>query len=135
MNVTNNLKLPQYTGEDIFDLQDINKAYDSIDKAYGTLDDARKEVVNIKNEIPKTNATAEVINARGGKETLGKRLDEFGSQMDTKASKNEIFTMANMGQDIKEAMTGGSVAVVGKNSVLNENIANNQITLEKLKNR
>ena len=45
MNVTNNLKLPQYTGEDIFDLQDINKAYDSIDKAYGTLDDARKEVV------------------------------------------------------------------------------------------
>ena len=85
MNVTNNLKLPQYTGEDIFDLQDINKAYDSIDKAYGSLDDARKEVVNIKNEIPKTNATAEVINARGGKETLGKRLDEFGSQLDTKA--------------------------------------------------
>ena len=66
MNVTNNLKLPQYTGEDIFDLQDINKAYDSIDKAYGTLDDARKEVVNIKNEILKTNATAEVISARGG---------------------------------------------------------------------
>ena len=83
MNVTNNLKLPQYTGEDIFDLQDINKAYDSIDKAYGTLDDARKEVVNIKNEITKTNATAEVISARGGKETLGNRLDEFGSQLDT----------------------------------------------------
>ena len=135
MNVTNNLKLPQYTGEDIFDLQDINKAYDSIDKAYGNLDDTYRKVANIKNEITKTNATAEVIDARGGKETLGKRLDEFGSQMDTKASKNEIFTMANMGQDIKEAMTGGSVAVVGKNSVLNENIVNNQITLEKLKNR
>ena len=76
MNVTNNLKLPQYTEEDIFDLQDINKAYDSIDNAY-------KEVIDFKNEIPKTNATAEVINARGGKETLGKRLDEFGSQLDT----------------------------------------------------
>ena len=89
METTQNLKLPQYTGEDIFDLQDINKAYDSIDKAYGTLDDARKEVVNIKNEIPKTNATAEVISARGGKETLGKRLDEFGSQLETKTSKEE----------------------------------------------
>ena len=83
MNVTNNLKLPQYTEDDIFDLQDINKAYDSIDKAYGSLDDARKEVVNIKDEIPKTNATAEVISARGNKETLGKRLDEFGSHLDT----------------------------------------------------
>ena len=38
-------------------------------------------VKKIKNEIPKTNATAEVINARGGEETLGKRLDEFGSQL------------------------------------------------------
>ena len=83
MNTTENLKLPQYTEEDIFDLQDINKAYDSIDKAYGNIDDTYKEVVNIKDEIPKTNATAEVINARGGKETLGKRFDEFGSQLDT----------------------------------------------------
>ena len=82
MNVTDNLKLPQYTGEDIFDLQDINKAYDTIDKAYGDIDDTYKKVVDIKDEIPKTNATAEVINARGGKETLGKRLDEFGSQLD-----------------------------------------------------
>ena len=83
MKTTQNLKLPQYTGEDIFDLQDVNKAYDSIDKAYGNIDDTYKKVVNIKDEIPKTNATAEVINARGGKETLGKRLDEFGSQLDT----------------------------------------------------
>ena len=74
MNVTNNLKLPQYTEDDIFDLQDINKAYSNIDNAY-------KEVIDFKNEIPKTNATAEVIDARGGKETLGKRLDEFSSQL------------------------------------------------------
>ena len=131
MNVTNNLKLPQYTEEDIFDLQDINKAYDSIDKAYGNIDDTYKKVVDIKDEIPKTNATAEVINARGGKETLGKRLDEFGSQLDNKASKNEIFTMANMGQDVKEAMTGGSVAVVGKNTILADNIVDNQVTIDK----
>ena len=82
MKTTQNLKLPQYTEDDIFDLQDINKAYSNIDNAY-------KEVIDFKNEIPKTNATAEVIDARGGKETLGKRLDEFGSQLETKTSKEE----------------------------------------------
>ena len=30
MKTTQNLKLPQYTEEDIFDLQDINKAYSRI---------------------------------------------------------------------------------------------------------
>lgn len=85
MNVTNNLKLPQYTEEDIFDLQDINKAYDSIDKAY-------KEVIDFKNEIPKTNATAEVIDARGGKETLGERLNEFDEQLETIETNISIVT-------------------------------------------
>ena len=45
-----------------------------------------------------------------------------------KADRNEVFTMANMGQDIREAMTGGSVAVVGVNSVLEKNIARGQVT-------
>ena len=48
-----------------------------------------------------------------------------------KADKNEIFSMKNMGQDVKEAMTGGSVAVVGKNTILNENIVEGQITADK----
>jgi hypothetical protein len=84
MNVTNNLKLPQYTEEDIFDLQDINKAYDSIDKAY-------KEVIDFKNEIPKTNATAEVIDARGGKGTLGDRLNAFDEQLEHNAEKISVL--------------------------------------------
>lgn len=53
------------------------------------------------------------------------------STLDNKANKDEIFSMSNMGQDIKEAMTGGSVAVVGKNSVLKENIVDNQVTPQK----
>lgn len=56
---------------------------------------------------------------------------EIKASINNKADKNEIFSMANMGQDIKEAMTGGSVAVVGKNAVLTENIANEQIYPEK----
>lgn len=48
--------------------------------------------------------------------------------LNNKADKNEVFTMANMGQDIKEAITGGSVAVVGKNTILSENIVDEQVT-------
>lgn len=56
---------------------------------------------------------------------------EIKNKLNEKANKNEIFTMANMGQDIKEAMTGGSVAVVGKNAVLTENIVDSQVIPEK----
>ena len=61
----------------------------------------------------------EIAGARGGFDTLGERLNR------------EIFDMSRMGQDIKEAMTGGSVAVTGKNSVGYENVINGQIRPEK----
>lgn len=48
--------------------------------------------------------------------------------LNNKADKNSVFTMANMGQDIKDAMTGGSVAVVGKNTILTDNIVDGQVT-------
>lgn len=57
---------------------------------------------------------------------------EVNKQLDNKANKNEVFSMANMGQDVKEAMTGGSVAVVGRNSVLTETIADNQVNQYKV---
>lgn len=54
-------------------------------------------------------------------------LREVSAGLEDKANKNEIFSMANMGQDIKENMTGGSVAVVGSNMTtinnLNDSIA------------
>ena len=78
------------------------------------------------------NANMEVTQARGEYETLGERLDDHASQLEHKASKNEVFSMSNMGQDIKEAMTGGSVAVVGRNAILNENIVNDQVSVEKI---
>lgn len=88
------------------------------------------ELTNIKNEVE---------DARGNESTLGNRLDGFGSQLAQteieiakKADKDEIFTMANMGQDIKEAMTGGSVAVVGENTILTENIVDKQVTISKV---
>ena len=48
-----------------------------------------------------------------------------------KLNKTDILSMANMGQDVKEAMTGGSVAIVGRNSILKENIVDGQVTTEK----
>lgn len=63
-----------------------------------------------------------------GIDGVNNKISNVSSQIKEKANKNEIFTMANMGQDVKEAMTGGSVAVVGKNAVLNENIVDGQVT-------
>lgn len=44
---------------------------------------------------------------------------------------NKVWSMANMGQDVKEALTGSSVAVVGENAVLSENVVSQQIVKEK----
>ena len=64
---------------------------------------------------------------------LDKRVtNNFNILESNKADKNEIFSMANMGQDVKEAMTGGSVAVVGKDAILTENIVDGQVTYAKL---
>lgn len=76
------------------------------------------------------------VDAKGvTKPTLKKRLDddynEVTSQLAESMKKTDVLSMVNMGQDVKEAMTGGSVAVVGVNSVLKENIVNKQITPEK----
>ena len=47
----------------------------------------------------------EITAARGGFDTLGERLN------------GELFDMSRLDQDVKEAMTGGSVAVVGEGAV------------------
>ena len=71
-------------------------------------------------------------NEKDNTTTLSKRIDNNFNVLDaTKADKNEVFTMANMGQDIKEAMSGGSIAVVGKNTILTENIVDGQVTPDK----
>ena len=44
---------------------------------------------------------------------------------------SKVWSMSNMGQDVKEAMTGGSVPVVGKDSILEENIVDRQVTRRK----
>lgn len=79
------------------------------------------------------NSNAEIVAARVKNDgtsfdTIGKRLNDFDEHLETKANLNSVFSMANMGQDVKEALTGGSVAVVGKGAILTENIIPKQIT-------
>lgn len=66
---------------------------------------------------------------------IDKKVDELTEQLENienkKLDKTGILSMVNMGQDVKEAMTGGSVAVVGKNTVLEENIVDEQVTFKK----
>lgn len=55
------------------------------------------------------------------------------SQIRNKINKGEsgVITNSMLSQEVKEAMTGGSVAVVGDNTILSRNIVNGQVTLEK----
>ena len=52
-------------------------------------------------------------------ENINKKISKIDNK---KLDKTGIITMGNLGQDVKEAMTNGSVAVVGKNSVGDENV-------------
>ena len=60
-------------------------------------------------------------------------VNEVNSQIKDKVNRGEggVITNAMLSQEVKESMTGGSVAVVGKNSVLNENVVDGAITHNK----
>ena len=66
---------------------------------------------------------------------LDNDISSINTTLRTKADvsfvNNKVFNMSNMGQDIKEAMTGGSVPVVGTNAILTENILDGQVTYAK----
>ena len=59
------------------------------------------------------------------------QLAQTVTEVSKKIGNGKLATMADMGQDVKEAMTGGSVAVVGKNSVVEDNIVDGQVTPKK----
>ena len=60
--------------------------------------------------------------------TNGKGLVE---QIDEKIDKGNV-TMSDLTQEVKEALTGGAVAVVGVDAVGTENIKDNSVTINKL---
>ena len=117
-------------------LDAINKETESTTSRQDYLD--RKYDEQIKNMTVQDPSSAEIVDMRvaaNGKtfEKAGDRLNYFDEQLEHKANKNEVFTMANMGQDIKEAMTGGSVAAVDINAVTDSNVIEESLGVECLK--
>ena len=102
-----------------FDVEEIDRRIDEMIEVY---DDEEVEV-----EFPSLHNDVERI--KGEINEINESLDTIETK---KLDKNGIVTMANMGQDVKESMTGGSVAVVGRNAILTENIIDEQVTPTKL---
>ena len=57
----------------------------------------------------------------------------YEAQLSGKISRGEagVITNSMLSQEVRESMTGGSVAVVGENAILNKNIADGQVSVDK----
>lgn len=78
------------------------------------------------------NETITYINELIANGTLGslinnELLGNINKKLDTKRDKNVPIDMGDLSQGVKEAMTGGSVAVVGVKSITSENIIDGKI--------
>lgn len=150
MKVTQNLKLPQYMEDDVFDLTVINEAHNKIDTAYKEIDTAYKEIANLREEIPKVNANAEIIDARGGQTTLGDKIRNIDSQLDNKANKVDLevekaridlLSKVESGQttgntellDIRVGADGVSYDTAGNSVRTQINLVNNKVDELKIK--
>ena len=76
----------------------------------------------------------EIAGARGGFDTLGERLNNTATQLAQKVGGGKLAEMGDLSQKVKEAMTGGSVAVVGEDAVGTVNIQDNAVTTGKIQN-
>lgn len=145
MKYTKNYNFKKPEPYDTRNINDINDSFDLVDAKLKetqdkntNLDETFKQLI-----IDKGSNNAEIVAARRDKfnnktyNSVPDRLDDFSSMLaqieNKKANKDTIFTMANMGQDIKEGMTGGSVAVVGVNSTGQINIIDNSLNRDKTK--
>ena len=54
-------------------------------------------------------------------------ISNIKNDINNKMDKDTLLTMSNLSQELKLAITGGSVAVVGDNSILSNNIVDNQV--------
>lgn len=108
--------------------REVRKAiHDGIKRAY---EDATKN----------GNTDMEVSMARGIFDTLTDRFSSIDNLLLSNANqimskidnKNEVIQISHLSQNVKEAMTGGSVAVVGTDAVNTANIVNNSVTNSKL---
>ena len=89
MERTDLLNLPIYSGEDIFDLTEVNEAHKKIEYAY-----------DVASKVPETNATAEVIDARCGEPKLKTKIDKIDDAIDANA--NDIALINDFANALEE---------------------------------
>lgn len=116
----------------------VKKADEKIDEVDSVVANIKSDYESLERIIIDENASANLQNQINKTNSqLEHNVNEINKQFNTiendKLDKDGIVTMANMGQDVKEAMTNGSVAVVGENTVLEVNIVNKQVTNKKIK--
>lgn len=92
-NKTKNLKLPQYQNDDLFDMKEVNEAYKIIDESYKEQNDNYKQAIETST-INGAIDNLELIDARKGKRTLGEKISEIDSQLESieneKATRQEV---------------------------------------------
>lgn len=72
-----------------------------------------------------------LIDVNNLESTYAPELLSVKQQLAEKVGDGKLATMADLGQDVKTAITGGSVAVVGDNTVIESNIVNKQVSPSK----
>lgn len=110
---TENLKLPQYQNDDLFDMKEVNEAYKIIDESYKEQNDNYKQAIEtstIKGAID----NLELIDARKGKRTLGEKISDIDSQLETivpyvTKSKNDLSQMFQK-DGFVSVITGDSIS-------------------------
>lgn len=105
---------------------DENENWDKIESKINQVEKSVNDMV-----IESGSSDMEVVQARGGRPTLNTRLENIEEDVIEKRDKNVEIDMKDLSQNVKEAMTGGSVAVVGKDSVGKINVKDKAISHEK----
>lgn len=99
-------------------IKSIKKDYDGLRKII--IDE--NSSANLQSQINETNVN------------LDKSNFNLNEKLENKRDKNISIELEDLSTSVKKAMTGGSVPVVGKNSVGNENIKESAVTTDKLNN-
>ena len=102
---------------------DTNNKLSQFTEDVAKMDEMKLDIADLKPRVEKNKYDIVSLNTQ---------LDDVEKE---KISKGEggVITNAMLSQEVKEAIVGGSVAVVGDDSILNRHIIDDQISLEKIK--
>ena len=92
------------------------------------IDDVEQDFIDRANNLDATYPTR-LVSVEQQLAQTGRDVSIIGIE---KVGGGKLATMSDLGQDVKTAMTGGSVAVVGKGAVTEDTIVDKQVTIPKL---